>query len=134
MKELSFVILTWNSERYIAGCLTALRNALATFGAAYEVFIVDNGSQDGTVALLETFRQQQPEQTGAPAGRSTGRRERLRPHVAVNCTIRVNTALNVTKISNFGGRLPTRTPSGAGVRPDFSHRRDLGKSLTSGAP
>ena len=62
MKELSFVILTWNSERYIAGCLTALRNALATFGAAYEVFIVDNGSQDGTVALLETFRQQQPEQ------------------------------------------------------------------------
>lgn len=48
--ELSIVIVTWNSERWIERCLQAIPAACE--GLAYEILIYDNGSADATVARL----------------------------------------------------------------------------------
>ena len=48
--ELSIVIVTWNSERWIERCLRSLPAACE--GLSYEVVIYDNASADGTVDLL----------------------------------------------------------------------------------
>jgi GT2 family glycosyltransferase len=47
--SVAFVILTWNSEAYVTRCLDSV---LALPFADLKVFVVDNGSSDGTVDLL----------------------------------------------------------------------------------
>ena len=48
--DLSVVIVTWNSERWILRCLEALPAACE--GLRYEVVVYDNGSSDATLQLL----------------------------------------------------------------------------------
>ena len=48
--DLSIVIVTWNSERWIERCLQSLPPACV--GLSYEVVIYDNASTDGTLALV----------------------------------------------------------------------------------
>jgi len=48
--ELSIVVVTWNSERWIQRCLQAIPAACE--GLAHEIVIYDNGSADDTVARL----------------------------------------------------------------------------------
>src|ERR1051326_4725025 len=48
--ELSIVVVTWNSGRWIERCLQAIPSACE--GLAYEIVIYDNGSADDTVAHL----------------------------------------------------------------------------------
>jgi GT2 family glycosyltransferase len=50
--DLSFVILTWNSERYVRDCLASISNALQASRLSYEVLVFDNGSHDATPELL----------------------------------------------------------------------------------
>ena len=50
--DLSFVILTWNSERYLERCLSSIDEALANTNLSYEILVLDNGSSDGTPGLL----------------------------------------------------------------------------------
>ncbi|MFN2522437.1 MAG: glycosyltransferase [Mycobacteriales bacterium] len=45
------VIVNWNGERLLRSCLDALARQQADF--AYETWVVDNASTDGSVALLE---------------------------------------------------------------------------------
>jgi len=56
--EVSVVILTWNSEKYITKCLKSLIDDIENGKFSYEVHIVDNGSSDGTCAIIDAFRQQ----------------------------------------------------------------------------
>jgi GT2 family glycosyltransferase len=51
--DLSFVILTWNSRRYVERCIASIRDAIGSAVFSYEVLILDNGSTDGTVELLK---------------------------------------------------------------------------------
>nr|WP_320013647.1 glycosyltransferase family 2 protein [uncultured Desulfobacter sp.] len=51
--DLSFIILTWNSEQYIKKCLSSIVVSLESSYLSYEVLIVDNGSQDNTVNIIE---------------------------------------------------------------------------------
>ena len=51
--DLSFAILTWNSARYIERCIASIDAALARSPLSYEVLVLDNGSKDETVELLE---------------------------------------------------------------------------------
>ncbi len=51
--QLSFVILTWNSARYVQVCFDRIFAALDGRGIEFEILVLDNGSSDGTVALLE---------------------------------------------------------------------------------
>lgn len=51
--ELSIIIVAHNARRYLDGCL---RSILQYVSVAYEVVLVDNGSQDGTCSFVrETF-------------------------------------------------------------------------------
>lgn len=47
--KISFVILTWNSERHVEECLSSV---LALGDLCLEVHVVDNGSTDGTAEVL----------------------------------------------------------------------------------
>ena len=41
--NISFIILTWNSEKYINKCLTSIFTDLLNSNYTYEIFLVDNG-------------------------------------------------------------------------------------------
>jgi len=53
--DLSFIILTWNSKKYIGPCLRSLMLEAERSGMEYEIFLVDNGSKDGTISILKAF-------------------------------------------------------------------------------
>jgi N-acetylglucosaminyl-diphospho-decaprenol L-rhamnosyltransferase len=48
--DLSILIVTWNSERWIERCLGSI--AAACEGIAYEVLVYDNASSDGTLSRV----------------------------------------------------------------------------------
>lgn len=50
--DLSFIILTWNSESYLDACLASLYSCLRDETLSYEILVVDNGSSDGTLEKL----------------------------------------------------------------------------------
>jgi GT2 family glycosyltransferase len=56
--DLSFVILTWNSARYVERCFASIDAALAQSRLFYEVLVLDNGSKDKTAQLLARLSQQ----------------------------------------------------------------------------
>ena len=51
--DISFIILTWNSEKYIEKCLFSYEKSLFEQGKTAEFIIIDNGSTDKTANLLE---------------------------------------------------------------------------------
>lgn len=53
MKKISIIILTWNGLTYTKRCLKTLREN--TSRKDYQVIVVDNGSQDGTVDYLKNL-------------------------------------------------------------------------------
>lgn len=48
--KVAFVILTWNSERFVRSCI---KSVLELSAARIDIYVEDNGSEDGTVAMLE---------------------------------------------------------------------------------
>lgn len=58
--DISFVILTWNSEQFIQKCLETLATSLQSTKLQFEVFIVDNGSKDNSVKLINELQRQSP--------------------------------------------------------------------------
>ncbi len=58
MEKISFVILTWNSEKVITPCLKSILNSGIS---NYEIILVDNGSGDNTRQLISEFAEQNPE-------------------------------------------------------------------------
>jgi len=57
---ISTVILSYNSVKPIERCLDELIESLATFDCENEIFIVDNGSIDGSVELLTHYQERYP--------------------------------------------------------------------------
>ncbi len=56
--DLSFVILAWNSERYLERCIDNIDQALKQTDFSYEMLILDNGSTDNTPTLLKRLADQ----------------------------------------------------------------------------
>ena len=56
--RLSSVVLSWNSARHIESCVGSLLREAA--GHHDEVWVVDNGSTDGTVAILNRLEREHP--------------------------------------------------------------------------
>jgi GT2 family glycosyltransferase len=56
--EFSFVILSWNSLGHLEKCLNSIACVLGD-SCDYEVFVVDNGSQDGSIELLNVCEAQE---------------------------------------------------------------------------
>ena len=54
MKTVSFVILTWNSDKYITNCIESI-NTICNF--CTQIIIVDNGSTDNTVNILNKYQE-----------------------------------------------------------------------------
>ena len=52
MKSIGFVILTWNSEKYIQECLVSIINFK---NIKTKIVVVDNGSTDKTVNILDKY-------------------------------------------------------------------------------
>lgn len=58
--DISFVILTWNSFNHIGRCLDSITATMGKGQLQYEVFVVDNGSTDGTPNLIRAYRDSSP--------------------------------------------------------------------------
>lgn len=59
--DVSFVILTWNSDRYITNCINSIISSLYDSSFEYEIFIIDNGSKDSTPDVLFELKNKFPE-------------------------------------------------------------------------
>ena len=53
IEKISFVIISWNSEKTIEMCLTSIEKKCREENIEYEVLIVDNGSQDSTTEIID---------------------------------------------------------------------------------
>lgn len=54
----SVVILSFNSERYIRQCLESALDAFKAMSAAYEIFVVDNGSNDQSKRIVDEITEE----------------------------------------------------------------------------
>ena len=45
--DISFIIVNWNTCKLLLDCLRSIENTVT--GCSYEIFVVDNGSDDGSV-------------------------------------------------------------------------------------
>jgi glycosyltransferase involved in cell wall biosynthesis len=54
MKKLSFIVPIYNTQDYVVRCLTSLVNQNIP-AAEYDIIIVDDGSADNSLELVETF-------------------------------------------------------------------------------
>ena len=54
--DISTVILSFNSERTLGKCLDDLLAALEDIEGEHEVFVVDNGSNESCVQLIEDYQ------------------------------------------------------------------------------
>ncbi|MBW7885133.1 MAG: glycosyltransferase family 2 protein [Caldilineaceae bacterium] len=54
MKRVSIIIVSWNTRQLLEECLESVQDELAALGnAAVETFVVDNASDDGSVAMVQ---------------------------------------------------------------------------------
>jgi len=53
--RISAIVPTYNEEKVISQTLLALRQRLGDLGPEFEILVVDNGSQDGTLREVEPF-------------------------------------------------------------------------------
>jgi glycosyltransferase involved in cell wall biosynthesis len=74
---ISFIIPAHNEEAWIGRCLTAIRDAMQSVGAPYEIIVVDDGSTDATssIARQHTTRVFRVEHRHISATRNAGARE-----------------------------------------------------------
>jgi len=63
--DISFVLLTWNSEKHICKCLDSLFADLNENQFSFEIFIVDNGSRDTTIQIINSFKEKYPNHINA---------------------------------------------------------------------
>lgn len=59
-KRVSYVVPVYNEEAGIAEFIAALTDTLKKLGYAYEILIVDDGSQDNTPVIIQQLRTQFP--------------------------------------------------------------------------
>ena len=97
-----FVVLTWNSIEYVEKCL---RSILKIESRPVMLFVVDNGSVDGTVEIVEAFAAQdrrgrlfkEPENRGTTISRNIALRN-LGDEVGYVCILDSDTIVNESAI------------------------------------
>lgn len=52
--KISYIILTWNSEKYIKNCIDSILNI---HGIEHNIITVDNGSKDNTNSILNGYKE-----------------------------------------------------------------------------
>lgn len=69
MTELSIILITWNSERFVSDCLASVFESSKHISR--EIILVDNGSTDTTRQLIEPYTRF-PEFTFIPKSKNSG--------------------------------------------------------------
>jgi GT2 family glycosyltransferase len=59
--RISFIVLAWNSGKYLERCFASVAGALRGGALDYEIRVFDNGSTDGTPELLQRLAAADPE-------------------------------------------------------------------------
>jgi GT2 family glycosyltransferase len=54
------IVLCFNSVRHIDRCLTELNKALDDLGGEHEIIVIENGSQDGSVGIVQGWEARRP--------------------------------------------------------------------------
>lgn len=57
---LSFIILTWNSEKFLQTCFTSIIRKCHEEHVSFEVIVIDNGSSDNSTQLVKQFGNDYP--------------------------------------------------------------------------
>lgn len=70
--DISFIILSWNSAHFLDRLFQTLEADMAGSGLTHEIFVIDNGSRDGSLAKLREFQAQGLPLTVIPLGCNTG--------------------------------------------------------------
>lgn len=59
--QISFVILSWNSERYLNRCIDSIVEQCRGESIPFEVVVVDNGSSDRSVGIMQEYQRLDPD-------------------------------------------------------------------------
>jgi glycosyltransferase involved in cell wall biosynthesis len=59
--DVTIVVPCLNEEKNIAATLETIREAMSGFAYRYEIVVIDDGSKDGTGAIVEEYRHVHPE-------------------------------------------------------------------------
>ena len=122
LPRIAAVILTWNSEAHIIACLTSL---LASRAVNLSAVVVDNGSTDGTVTLIEASGLPVTlVQTGANLGYAGGNNVGIDHALAAGAdfifVVNDDTEVTPTMLSELAGAL-ARDPRAAAAAPTIVH-------------
>ncbi len=60
-QDISVVLLCFNSEHYLDKCINSVIDSLSGGGYRFDIYIVDNGSKDGSVGKLQDYQRRYPE-------------------------------------------------------------------------
>ncbi len=61
MIKFSFIVLTWNSCQFLEKCFRSIINSCDEERLSYEIIVIDNGSVDGSVGIMNTFLNEFPD-------------------------------------------------------------------------
>lgn len=61
MADITFITLTWNSQGYVRGCLDSILWRSVADALVPEILVVDNGSRDRTVDIVDDFSRNYPD-------------------------------------------------------------------------
>ena len=109
--KLSFIILCWNSERYLEGCFTSIIRKCSEENIKYEIIVIDNGSHDDSRQIFDTYKKNYgnrftfillPTNTGTTHSRNLGLK-RAKGHYI--CILDSDTEINKGKITYILRRL-----------------------------
>ena len=56
--QISFIILSWNSAPFLRKCFESIFKKCKQDDVTFEIIIIDNGSRDNTISLIQDARQQ----------------------------------------------------------------------------
>jgi GT2 family glycosyltransferase len=56
MIDLSFILLTWNSKKFLNKCFDSIINKCEKEGISFEIIVIDNGSTDGSVERFGNYK------------------------------------------------------------------------------
>jgi len=59
--DISYIILTWNSQKYINICVNSIIDDIKGSNFKIEIFIIDNGSQDKTFEQIQNLTENYPD-------------------------------------------------------------------------
>ena len=112
---LSIVILSFNSSRHIEKCLSHVFDSLKCVDKEAEVFVVENGSSDGSLTIIDGFHKQFPDvlklikfegNTGTTYSRNAALRQAKGDFILVLDSDAYITADAISKLTHYLAQTP----------------------------